>query len=214
MFSKIRYKFIEFYGFCYSKINSLLSKDIVVSIGDSLTKPNLYQALSFKRCKLINYGVGGSSLVNIGNGKSMIERFKAIDLNKSKIKFVTIMCSTNDHEYNVEIGNESSYNDNTFFGALNNMSNELIKIKAKVIFITPPQKVYKKTGNKNNELGYSISDYACAIKKICDKYKFELVDICNNSEIKDYNFDKYTIDKIHLNIKGHRVVANELKKVI
>lgn len=211
---KVKYKFIQILGYLLS-ITKRESKNWL-TIGDSLTKPLMYQSLSMKdkKYRLINCGFPGMSLASNRSKNSICDRVYEY-CNHEDVELITIMCGTNDFVSNIQLGDIDSKDTHTFYGALNKIINVLKNTykEANIILITPPERIFDDVG-EFNPINLKIEDYADCMKNIAKKYNLEVVDLCTSSKINIKNFEKYTIDKIHLNLKGHKVLADMLREFI
>lgn len=214
MINKIRYKFIQLLGYLLSNI--VHGDGNWLTIGDSLTKPLMYQSLSMKnkKYKLINCGFPGMSLATNSSKNSICDRVYEY-CNYEDVKLITIMGGTNDFVSNVCIGDINSFDTHTFYGSLNKMINVLSDAykTADIILITPPKRIFDDVG-EFNPINLKIEDYAVCMKNIAKKYNLKVVDLCSSSKINLNNFREYTIDKIHLNLKGNKVLADMLQEYI
>jgi lysophospholipase L1-like esterase len=213
---KIRYKLIQIIAYIIKSISINFKRRYVwLSIGDSLTKPCMYQVISSRKVKykIINWGIGGTTLAYNGNQDSMCRRFKLKII--KNVKLISLMFGTNDFGQSIPIGEIDSNDEKTFYGALNIVIPGLKNIypDAEIILITPPKSFFR-DNSELNKYNYTIRDYADALIKTSNKYKLKIVDVCNDSKIDYNNLNEYTIDKIHLNIKGHKEVASLLTNTV
>lgn len=209
----MKYKAIQFIAYFNEFIKLRFTNiKIWISIGDSLTKPCMYQTLVNynSEMRIINRSVGGSTLSDNGQDIAICKRVLR-DLPKSA-DIITLMAGTNDFSQNVKIGLINSSDVTTFYGALNFVVKTLLENypSTRIILLSPPKLVHQrhKSVNKN---GNRIEDYAFAIEQVAYVYGIEYIDVCNQSGINETNIKSYTLDGVHLNIKGHKKIAKILK---
>lgn len=169
---------------------------------------------------VINKGVDGGSLAknsNYPDNGSILLDNDWEDLNLADT--VSILAGTNDFKLNVPIGDiaDSDYDETTFTGAYQSL---LDKIKednpdSKVYLITPLQRDNDDYDiNTVNEAGHKLVDYADRVKELGEKYDYEVIDLYSNSEITINTLDKYTVDGLHPNNEGFKILADEVLEVI
>lgn len=61
-----------------------------------------------------------------------------------------------------------------------------------------------------NKLGLTMTDYANAVKDVCQLYSIPCIDLNAETGINVLNANKYLIDVIHLNTEGGKKVANAI----
>lgn len=206
----MKYKTIQILSTILIKLIYRKQKKIWLSIGDSLTKPLAYQFLSKKSNGffVINNSVGGSSVADYG-GDSLCLRVKKIEL--KQVDLITILCGTNDFSFGTKMGELGNFNEKEFIGALESVMQTLIEKypKAEITLLSSPERTTNK-GEIANELGYTMKDYSNAIQSVANEYNINYVDVCNNSGITVSNLDRFTLDGVHLNWKGHKEIAKLL----
>lgn len=170
-----------------------------------------YQGVSIN---CLNNGVGGSIIAKVpSKTDSFVERLSTID---KKSKIIYVFGGTNDYGASIEIGEPESTNEGEFNGALNRIITKLRTDypTAQIRFILPLKRHYKTVdGETPNAKGYKLSDYRKAIINACDKYGIVYhnmdKEIDFNPEIGD-NFNRFTVDGLHPNERGHRRIAGIL----
>lgn len=158
-----------------------------------------------------NYGISGSRIaVTQEHDQPMCIRYS----NMNDADIITVFGGTNDFASKVTLGDITSTDTQTFYGALNVLCKGLIeKYPGKRLgFITPIQRH-----------GVAYDDdkwvsYQNAIKEVCAKYSIPVLDgtregglaISSVSSI----MNRYTIDGLHLNDDGHKIFARRVLSFI
>lgn len=158
-----------------------------------------------------NYGISGSRIaVTKEHNQPMCIRYS----NMNDADIITVFGGTNDFASKVTLGDITSTDTQTFYGALNVLCKGLIeKYPGKRLgFITPIQRD-----------GVAYDDdkwvsYQNAIKEVCAKYSIPVLDgtrecglaISSVSSI----MNRYTIDGLHLNDDGHKIFARRVLSFI
>ena len=131
---------------------------------------------------------------------------------------ICVMGGVNDRWFNCQLGNFGDTDPITFYGAMETLCDGLLtKYPGKtIIFITPTEQNNNGCNSANNT-GYTATDFANAMKRVCAKYSIPVFDANTCSGIyplNQANASIYTTDKLHLNNKGHEVLGNKLSKFI
>lgn len=131
----------------------------------------------------------------------------------SKAELCTILCGTNDFKLNVELGclSDSDYDDETFYGAYQISIEKILKDNPNItlVLITPIQR--DKDGYdiySTNEVGYKLEDYVNAVIELGKYYNLPVCDLYNNCVIKYENITDYTIDGLHPNNEGQKIMGD------
>lgn len=138
---------------------------------------------------------------------------------------VTIMGGTNDFNYdtdtdtenNIKIGENTDTENNTFKGALNKIITTILTHKSDIVVILmSPIGGLTKKANENlstplkNANGYTIYDYAKAVKEIAEYHGLPFIDVYNCG-ITIFNSKNYIEDGVHINSdKGAKLVADKV----
>lgn len=187
-------------------------------LGDSITSINYANKRYWEYIsdeigiKVNNYGISGSRIaVWEGHNQPMCIRYANMT---DDADIITVFAGTNDFGNSVTLGDITSTDTGTFYGALNVLCKGLIeKYPGKRIgFITPIQR-YGVPFDDNK-----WQSYQNAIKEVCGKYSIPVLDgtkevglaISSVSSIKD----RYTIDGLHLNDDGHKIFARRVLSFI
>ena len=167
--------------------------------------------------KANNYGIGGTTIAkkNASDNTAMCVRYANMDSNAD---LICVMGGVNDRWFNCQLGNFGDTDPITFYGAMETLCNGLLtKYPGKtIIFITPTEQNHNGC-NSANKTGYTATDFANAMKRVCAKYSIPVFDANTCSGIYPLNQANaaiYTTDKLHLNNKGHEVLGNKLSKFI
>lgn len=164
-----------------------------------------------------NYGISGTTIAkkNASDNTAMCVRYANMDNNAD---LICVMGGVNDRWFNCQLGNFGDTDPITFYGAMETLCDGLLtKYPGKtIIFITPTEQ-NNNNCNSSNTTGYTPTDFANAMKRVCSKYSIPVFDANTCSGIyplNQANATIYTTDKLHLNNKGHEVLGNKLSKFI
>lgn len=157
---------------------------------------------------LHEYGVSGDTVVDI------LARYESIHYSD----IITVFAGVNDWGKSAytPLGNMGDTGSTTFYGALDTLCKGLLKKfpRSLVIFMTPLGNNGFFTVTDKNAGGYTIRDYAQAIREVCEKYMIPVCDLCKSSllnpqvpELKEL----YFVDGLHLSDKGHEVIGHLLQ---
>ena len=189
------------------------------AIGDSITYANKYQPLVQAGLKINSVktdAVPGRPI------KLMADNITPENLKNSDL--ITVFGGTNDYGSNKPLGTiKDDQGKDTFYGNLKNLIERIMADKpesATVVFFTP----LKRGAFKNqpvypnaNTSGYKLEDYVRAEKKVCQTYSIPVIDLFSKSGLEIENIPKYTIDNLHPNDEGYKMISKvmikELKKV-
>ena len=167
--------------------------------------------------KANNYGISGTTIAkkNASDNTAMCVRYANMDNNAD---LICVMGGVNDRWFNCQLGNFGNTDPITFYGAMETLCDGLLtKYPGKtIIFITPTEQNHNGC-NSANKTGYTATDFANAMKRVCAKYSIPVFDANTCSGIYPLNQANaaiYTTDKLHLNNKGHEVLGNKLSKFI
>ncbi|MBR3856811.1 MAG: SGNH/GDSL hydrolase family protein [Bacteroidaceae bacterium] len=203
----------------------------IAAIGDSITQG--YTLVSYERpwpffigsnynANMLNYGIGGSELAVFQLNElqeydmtynPMCIRYAGMD---DDAELVLVAGGTNDWSHgHTALGQFGDTTVLTFYGALDVMCKGLLaKYPGKdIIFITP----IKRWPNKGsmvyyepNNLGYTLTDFVDAIKKVCAFYGIPVIDLyekCPINPLIDEIYDAYLPDGTHPNFAGQRLMS-------
>ena len=125
---------------------------------------------------------------------------------------ITVMCGVSDMKQNIPIGRPGDTSLKTFYGAVDAICVTLLeKYPGKtIVFVTPPEQ--KKT-SVVNELSFSVSNYAEAVRKVCAAYSIPVFDANGAGEIcplREGHKRLYTDDGLYLNTAAHKKLGNGL----
>ena len=194
-------------------------------LGDSQTEKNSHKTKIYYDwvkeilglSKTNNYGIGGTTIAkkNASDNTAMCVRYANMDNNAD---LICVMGGVNDRWFNNQLGNFGDTDPITFYGGMETLCNGLLtKYPGKtIIFITPTEQ-NNTSCNNANKTGYTATDFANAMKRVCAKYSIPVFDANTCSgiyPINEANGRIYTTDKLHLNNKGHEVIGTKLSKFI
>ena len=194
-------------------------------LGDSQTEVNGHKTKIYHDwvkeilglSKVNNYGKSGSTIAkNATTGNTaMCVRYASMDDNAD---LICVMGGVNDTWLNSQLGNFGDTDPLTFYGAMETLCDGLLtKYCGKtIIFITPTEQ-NNDSCNSTNKTGYTPTDFANAMKRVCAKYSIPVFDANTCSGIYPLNKANgalYTTDKLHLNNKGQEILGKKLSKFI
>ena len=212
-----------------ARTNPLNGKTIAI-LGDSIssvayTVPNYWQMIAENTgCRFLDYGVSGSCFsVRSGSTTSFVERAS----NMASADCVLVMGGTNDVGKDILLGEWSSSDNTTFYGALNALISLLrTKYPGKpIIFCTPIKRKY----DKDSSFPYTMADlksvsastnldmWHCvfAIKAKCAVHGIPVIDLYNDSGIGS-GLSVYfrENDDLHPSELGECRIANMVQPVL
>lgn len=169
-----------------------------------------------------NYGVGGTRIAK----QKRPSREKKYDLDfigrveemDADADIIVVFGGTNDYgSGDAAIGDISSEDEYTFYGALNVLCNKLIEKypESTIVFMTPMHRLNE--NDKLNPLGYPhmapLSVYVDAIKEVAAYYAFPVLDLYRTSGLQPNVAvikDRYMPDGLHPNREGAKRIAERL----
>ena len=209
----------------YKEPTNIFKDKIANFLGDSQTEANGHKTKIYHDwvkeilglATVNNYGIGGTTIAkkNTSDNTAMCVRYANMDNNAD---LICVMGGVNDRWFNSQLGKFGDTDPITFYGAMETLCNGLLtKYPGKtIIFITPTEQNHT-TCNQANTTGYTPTDFANAMKRVCAKYSIPVFDANTCSGIYPLNVASaslYTTDRLHLNDKGHEVLGNKLSKFI
>lgn len=198
----------------YSKVesgNSVLQGKKIGYLGDSIT--NGYLATKPFRTIITektgstqyNYGINSSTLSDYNGGSNpVVDRYQDMD---ASLDYVCVLIGTND---TAPMGDETSTDTTTFYGALNTLIVGLITryTDKKIMFMTLLPRRNSNLTARNE-----------AIRKRCAYYSIPCFDLFINSNMNP-NIDIVNTtlfansDGLHPNNDGHEMLANKIQKAL
>ena len=199
-------------------------------LGDSITEgyplknidKECYTSIIRDKLKITtnNYGIGGTRIArqdddHIFSKNDFNKRVKDLD---PTANFTFVFGGTNDYGHgSALIGNINDETLYTFYGGMKNLVKELLKIfkKENICFIIPLPRFNENDplgeGNKDkNVKNYPLSEYRKVMKEICELNKVDYLDFCDKFPIPPKESSEYFADGLHLNVKGHQLLADLL----
>lgn len=206
-------------------------------LGDSITQgtgasseENRYVDLVGKMLdiEVRNYGVGGTRFArqkklshNASYDYDFQMRMKIMAQMDGDADLVFVFGGTNDYGHgDAEIGNTNDNNPYTFYGAVNNVIDFLINQygKEKICFLLPlPRYSQDELSARNNaKTKLPLSGYVEILKNRLNYYDIKYIDLFNGfMPIPQINTgDKYTVDGLHPNDLGHKLIANKVVEYV
>lgn len=200
-------------------------------LGDSITigagagtVDNMYTTILCKKLGAVekNYGVCGTRIAkqatpseNPSDDEDFLVRAMKMDRDAD---FVFVFGGTNDYGHgDAPIGDGTSKTPYTFCGALRILTEYLVSQygSQRLCFVLPLPRFhendpYGEKGCKKAK-GVPLSEYREAIRRIVGGYGVDVLDLCADfPEPVTDGGDALTIDGLHPNPKGHRIIAEEL----
>lgn len=132
---------------------------------------------------------------------------------------IIIFAGTNDWSSNVALGSPTGSSSATVFGAVESIiSHVSASTDARLLFLTPVQRDSESdrrncldtdlSGNRLSSHGYTLSQYADAIRQTCQRLGAECLDLYTLSGITQDNIASlYASDGLHINEAGETIVA-------
>lgn len=213
------------YGFSIQKITNNLSVKLDVgrswaSIGDSITAAGTYQRFIQEEITFTSFenrGYPGRGFADDGANNSILNGI----LNIGSFDIYTLFGGTNDFKLNHPIGVWDDYlNDtgsNTFYGALRKVVDLLFTANPAclVVIITPLRRDNDGyTSFSINTAGHTLGDYREALIQVANHEGIGVLDFFMDSGITDRNLGTYTVDGLHPNEAGHKLLANRIGEYI
>ena len=206
-------------------------------LGDSITQgvgastyKNCYVSLVGEKlnCEVVNYGVSGT---RIGRQEYITHnstiwnydfRLRAQIMDEQADK-VFVFGGTNDYGHGrLILGNIADKTPNTFCSELRLLIEDLlIKYgKEKLCFILPIHRFDEHgvqcKGEQGDEYGAPLVEYVESMRLIIKEYGIDILDLYENGISKPLvnTGDEYTVDGVHPNDKGHRLIAERICEYI
>lgn len=199
----------------------------ILFLGDSITagaglntKEETFVNLVGKsaNAEVVNYGVGGTRIArnsepskDVSYDEDFLRRAESMDKNAD---FIFVFGGTNDYGHgDAPIGDISDETPYTFCGAVNILSEYLVKNYGKdgVCFILPLHRKNEDNpfgeGDKKKKSG-TLSDYITAEVSVFKKNGVNYLDM--RSDFPPEKLDELTIDGIHPNAEGHKIIAKRI----
>ena len=164
-------------------------------------------------------GVIGSLITRqTASDRSVASRFESNSIHVERYTTICIAAGTNDYGRNIRRGTITDKTDKTFYGALNRIFREIKKRnpKAKVVLITP---IYRcRFGNdwsmrgysQKNKAGFTLNNYASAMKKMAAKRGAYLYDSSRQGVITEKNALTMLADGLHPCQNGHLDIGESI----
>ena len=200
-------------------------------LGDSITHAgNLgddtkrFTYLIEQECDAIvrNYGVGGTCIAKSLKPSEVAEWdqdfISRVDGMDSDADIVVVFGGTNDYGHGtVPIGTMDDRTDDTFYGALHTLYTMLLNKYpyAQLVVMTPLHRFNENKSQKSwkGEGGEHLLTFVNIIREVAEYYAIPVLDTYATSGIQPsvpIIRDLYTVDGLHPNALGHRVLANKI----
>ena len=207
-------------------------------LGDSITEgvgasnsSNNYVSLVGKmlNCETVNYGVSGTRIgrqtfiyPNATVMRNYDFRLRAQIMTEEADK-VFVLGGTNDQVHGrLVLGSPQELKSNTFCNELRLLIEYLCEKyeKEKLCFILPPRRFDEQgvccKGKNGDEIGATLLEYVNAMRQIIAEYNIDIIDLYNEGFPKPCvsTGDNYTVDGIHPNDNGYRLIAEKICKYV
>lgn len=171
----------------------------------------------------LNYGVGGTRIAaqrtasaNPSYDEYFLQRARKMD---KDIDFLFVFGGTNDFGHGeAQFGHDGDLSDYTFCGAINNLLHYLTETysKQKICFVLPLHRYNENSrhGEGSKHDGEPLCVYRAKIAETCAKYGVDCLDICDVFPEPKTAGDAFTVDGLHPNDQGHRLIATRLKNYL
>ena len=167
----------------------------------------------------INLGISGAT---IARGTEYLRGLSkiAMDYTFDNVEFIIVQAGTNDFALNVPLGTVEEFHKEkpdryTFYGGYAGLIKDLKRNNegVDIYLFTPTQRNCKAFNDTcTNEAGINIVQYVKAIKDVGEHYGVKVIDMYGVENISGENIAKYTVDGLHLNDDGYRIIANKFIK--
>lgn len=185
-----------------------------------------------------NFGVAGAITISPSSTHSLYDHvvdygsiYGEIISHKSKIEqadVVFIETATNDFKKDVDLGeytSETSYNLETFYGALQGSIAKVRSYNPKALIVlladtkregfTDQDGEFKYYSNYENAVGRTLNSYVTAMEDVADKMDVMFCNWYEYSGIDESNISHYTWDgQLHLDEDGYEQVADLTKRTL
>ena len=203
-------------------------------LGDSITagvgasnENNVYWKLLERNdgCIVKGYGISGTRIANqqmeTQNTLNLYFRTRLAEMDNDA-DVVVVFGGTNDYGHgDAAMGSFSDRTDDTFYGALHNLYQDLINKypTARIVILTPLHRLNE--NNYYNENGIrcvgTLSDYVEKIKEVAKYYSFPVLDLYSLSGFQpdiECNKNLYLPDGLHPSDLGYERIYNLLKEFL
>lgn len=187
-------------------------------IGDSNIQNGIFSSIVAEKTGLVrtNYGLA-SSTIAVNNtylkNESIYERITSGIMDESANVW-TILGGSNDYNYNSPLGDLSSKDPETVYGAIKGIIEFIINLGKIPVFCTL---IKNSSEGKVNSKGYKREDIRKAVIECCEYYSIDYIDLWAKSGINEYNLSETTRDGAHINEVGAKLVSvpiiNKLKEL-
>ncbi len=212
------------------KIN-FLGDSITEGVGATLIETRYVNVVKeMLGCEVRNYGVSGTrfarqskfSPANVWDYDFMM-RMEIMANIDPDADLVFVFGGTNDFGHgDAPLGKMGDKTPYTFYGATTIIAEFLLEKygKDKLCFMLPIRRYQEDSimgdGGNKKEPGPILSEYVEAIKDVLETYKISYIDLFNNFIPTPVvcSGDEYTVDGLHPNDKGHRMIAEKVVEYV
>lgn len=174
--------------------------------------------------EVYNYGISGTRIArqSTPSGISSYDKHFVTRVDEMELDcdIVVIFGGTNDHGHgDASFGSFDDRSDNTFYGALHNLMQKIIKKYPEkyVICITPLHRIGDEKLSLKPDGEYILRDYVNAICEVSEYYSIPVLNLYAMSGINpniDIQRQIYFPDGIHPSDKGHERIAQKLENFL
>lgn len=192
-------------------------------LGDSITagalaskEKNNFVSLVGKMNHAItrNYGIGGTRIAKAMHSSSdpKCDAYFAsrVSSMNNDAHYIFVFGGTNDYGHgSAPFGKLGDKTADTFFGAIDDLINELLKYykKEQIIFMIPLYRIDETSCNE-----HPLSDFRAAIERVVNSYGIKILDLKDKMGVAKDN--PYIADGLHPNDLGHRYLAELISEYI
>lgn len=190
------------------------TKKKILFDGDSVTAGSAagaYISWAERAASLLGYSCenrayDGSRIISTTKNTAKSVVMRSTDLGFKGYDVIVLAVGSNDYGHNTKMGTINSSNTRTFYGAWNKVLSTIKKQnpKAKVILAAPIERKwvgvhdYNKCGySTENDLGYTLADYAAAMKDLAKKWNVNFYDANATGVLTQENVASKTFDNCH-----------------
>lgn len=184
---------------------------------DDLNMCHLAEAVAYRDFTVQQYGINGNTY-QLDYFKDSLKQLAQMDFTQVELLFIEH--GTNDYNSGARLDDaENPYNTDTFGGALR-YSIELLQKEypqMKLVLVTPAYCYFtdengKQTGDSDtlDFGGGTLPDFVELEKQIAAEYGLDIIDWYYGSGITAKNIEQYTLDGLHFNEEGRRLLAQPL----
>lgn len=178
---------------------------------------NLAEAIAYRDFTVQKFGISGN-VFKLDYFDYFLKQLSKVDFSKVEVLFIEH--GTNDYNASARLDDaENPYNKGTFGGALRYSLRLLQKAypQLKIVLVTPAYCYFiDEEGNfagdsDTRDFGYgTLPAFVALEKQIAEEFGVPVIDQYYGSGINAGNIEQYTVDGLHFNEEGRRLLAEPL----